>query len=235
MPPPTADFIPKLDHWVPENFEVNPSPVIGVIAQRLSDSMSTDELFEGKTRYIQQSYVTFLEAAGARVVPILSNEDEEVTKEKLANLNGVLFPGGSKSYMIKARQIYAHAIERNNAGEIFPIFGICLGFQALGKCAGDENPLSDLLSKKQSLTLDFLVRNPLLDTHMFATFEDDIYHFSEQGMTYNSHSYGISLDKFTTDAGLAKMFKPTSTSTNPDTQVEFVATMEGIHYPFMGV
>ena len=53
-------------------------------------------------------------------------------------------------------------------------------------------------------------------------------------MTYNSHYNGISLETFTSDAGIGGMFKPTSTSYDPESGDSFVATMEAFDYPFYG-
>ena len=53
-------------------------------------------------------------------------------------------------------------------------------------------------------------------------------------MTLNSHSYGIALETFSSDAGLKAMFTPTSTSTDPETGATFVASMESPNYPFFG-
>jgi gamma-glutamyl hydrolase len=40
------------------------------------------------------SYVKYMEASGARVVPILYNESKESIDSKLSQLDGILFPGG---------------------------------------------------------------------------------------------------------------------------------------------
>ena len=53
-------------------------------------------------------------------------------------------------------------------------------------------------------------------------------------MTYNSHSYGLALDTFTSDEGLGAMFTATSLSTDASTGDTFVATMESPNYPFYG-
>ena len=68
---------------------------------------------------------------------------------------------------------------------------------------------------------------------MFELVNDPEY-FSEEAMTFNHHSYGVSLDEFSADAGLGKMFTPTSTSTDPVSGDTFVATMESPDYPFFG-
>lgn len=53
-------------------------------------------------------------------------------------------------------------------------------------------------------------------------------------MTFNHHSFGLSLDVFSSDEGLKKAFTPTSTSTDPITGDTFVATMESPDYPIYG-
>lgn len=40
--------------------------------------MQTDPRFENYTSYIMDAYVDFLQSAGARVVPLMINEPEEV-------------------------------------------------------------------------------------------------------------------------------------------------------------
>ena len=70
-------------------------------------------------------------------------------------------------------------------------------------------------------------------TKMFSDMANPEY-FSEEGMTLNHHSYGLSVDIFSEDAGLGAMFTPTSTSTDPVSGDTFVATMESPDYPFFG-
>ena len=45
-------------------------------------------------------------------------------------INGVLFPGGAGDdlYRAKAEFIYKEAVKKNDGGEYFPLFGICMGF-----------------------------------------------------------------------------------------------------------
>ncbi|RZC71361.1 hypothetical protein C5167_034539 [Papaver somniferum] len=44
--------------------------------------------------YIAASYVKFIESVGARVIPLIYSEPEEILHEKLNLVNGVLFTGG---------------------------------------------------------------------------------------------------------------------------------------------
>ena len=75
--------------------------------------------------------------------------------------------------------------------------------------------------------------NPKENTEMFRTVDDPSY-YSQEGMTFNHHSLGVTVSAFTEDEGLGGMFKPTSTSTDPYSGDTFVATMESPNYPFFG-
>ncbi|XP_072307373.1 gamma-glutamyl hydrolase-like [Eucyclogobius newberryi] len=71
--------------------EINQRPIIGVIAQ------DTKNPTPERQSFIAASYVKFLEAAGARVVPIHINKSDDEYKALFKSINGVLFPGGTVS------------------------------------------------------------------------------------------------------------------------------------------
>jgi|LakMenEpi03Aug12_release.lakeMendotaPanAssembly.Ray.scaffolds.fasta_scaffold727338_2 hypothetical protein len=68
---------------------------------------------------------------------------------------------------------------------------------------------------------------------MFGGLGSAVYGFLEP-ITLNAHNYGVKPEKFTTDAGLKSIFRPTSISYTTDTNSPFVASMESDKYPFMG-
>ena len=83
----------ETDSYDPK-YDINESPVVGILTQTLEDYMKKDSRFENYTSYIMSSYVKYMEAQGARVVPIVWGEDKELTLTKVKHLDGVLFPGG---------------------------------------------------------------------------------------------------------------------------------------------
>jgi len=87
-------------------FDANPNPVIGVVTQPIGDDLKEDPRFADKQTYVMQAYIEWLEAAGARVVPIIMTDDQSVTDDKLSKLNGVLFPGGAGDYLEIGDYIY---------------------------------------------------------------------------------------------------------------------------------
>ena len=60
-----------------------------------------------------ESYVNWVEAVGARVVPIVMYEAWEVTEKKIRNLNGLIFPGGDGDYLEWGRPMFDLAVEIN--------------------------------------------------------------------------------------------------------------------------
>jgi len=102
--------------------------VIGVVTEPLLHPSSS------RSSYIASSYVKFIEAAGARVVPLIFDAPRHQLTAALSGLNGVLFPGGGarlgdSAFFEAARFIWDHAIKANDAGDHFPIWGTCLGFE----------------------------------------------------------------------------------------------------------
>jgi len=177
---------------------LNDDPVIGIVAQPLSDYMKGSK-FENYTYYIDAAYVKWVEASGARVVPLIESEGEEVMLQKLSKLNGVLFPGGGSNYRVFAGQIYEKVVEFNDEGQVYPLWGTCLGFQYMVRFAskgptGLPSILKKLTSKKEMLTLDFMGAD-VTTSKMFGELDNfDIDTLKDEPLTYNSHNWGVSLD-----------------------------------------
>ena len=79
-----------------ESPELNYRPIIGILAQELSRSL--EEWYgDNYTSYIGAAYVKYIEAAGARVVPVLINQTNEYYEMIFNSTNGLLIPGGAVS------------------------------------------------------------------------------------------------------------------------------------------
>lgn len=83
-----------LTHWIRE--ELTDQPVIGIVSQNVNQKnlFKNPEVKKYKS-FIASCYVKYLSALGARVVPLIMDEHEELLKQKLRRVNGVLFPGGN--------------------------------------------------------------------------------------------------------------------------------------------
>ncbi|KAI3932991.1 hypothetical protein MKW98_029224 [Papaver atlanticum] len=87
------------------------------------------------------SYVKLIGSAGARVIPLIYNEPEEILYKKL----NLVVEGGFK-----------RVLERNDTGDCFPLFTICLGFELLFKVISkDANILENFSAHNHASTLKF--------------------------------------------------------------------------------
>ena len=119
------------------------SPVIGVLALPVIGGgcvtlVEGDAPPIGATSCFHSLYVKWLEAAGARVVPLPFDLSSVEFEAKLASLNGALITGGetdiktlSSPYMKAAGRLYQHALQAHAAGEVWPLWGTCMGMQVL--------------------------------------------------------------------------------------------------------
>ena len=88
-------------------------------------------------------------------------------------MNGILFPGGDGDFLTIGDYIYKSLISKNDAGQFYPLWGTCLGFENMAIFASDSgSALSELASHANSLTLDFLVSDPKTSIKMFETCDD---------------------------------------------------------------
>lgn len=75
--------------------------------------------------------------SGAHVVPIFAYSERSYFDDLLPKINGVLFPGGdvdidiNNKWTQNADYILKYAIKQNEKGNVFPIWGTCLGMQLL--------------------------------------------------------------------------------------------------------
>jgi len=113
-------------------------------------------------------YVRFMQAAGARVVPIVRGEPKEVTIEKLGKLNGVLLPGGNGDYIEMSRTILDYAKEQNDKGKFYPLWGTCQGYEYMSiiTAKNQDDVLKVYGVEKVSLPVKFMM-DPR-DTKMFC-------------------------------------------------------------------
>lgn len=182
------------------------------------------------------AYVEFLQGSGARVVPLILGEDWSVTLDKINRLDGILFPGGDGDYIEYGRSIYNEVKSMNDQGHFYPLWGTCLGFENMAIWASDEgsNVLSYLSAHDINLPLDF-IGGGASSSKMFGDLGYKANGFHDYAVALNSHSFGLSPDKFDTDAGLSAIYHPTSLSYTPDSEnLPFVASMESYWYPFFG-
>ncbi|XP_005182858.1 gamma-glutamyl hydrolase [Musca domestica] len=225
-----------------ENF----SPVIGILCIDIASALQKNYGKENQS-YLAASYVKYLEAAGARVIPIWNNRSQDYYESIMNKINGILLPGGAiyfnKKYCTKdmtshcydsSRCIFEIARQLNEQGRHFPLWGTCLGYQMLlTHSAGVEDVRQDCTDMKQSLPVQFEDQNVLKKSKLFANLDESMKEkMSKQPFGYHYHRYCIT-------KGDLSLFKIEGQwrvlATNKDAKgLEFITLTEHVKFPFFG-
>ncbi|XP_037535976.1 gamma-glutamyl hydrolase [Nematolebias whitei] len=218
----------------PSQEPLNDRPVIGVLTQLVSDDVMKPF---GRT-YIPDSYVNYIESGGSRVMPIRLTLSTAEYENIFRKINGLFFIGGAANlvtsdYARVAKIFYRLALEANDAGDFFPIWGTCMGMQLLTVLVAGENLLSYTPAENIALPLNFTAET--LSSKMFQGFPKELLQaLVEEPLTGNFHKYGLTVKTFEESEKLSSFFTLLSTNV-AENGARFVSTMEGKKYPFYGV
>lgn len=215
---------------------LNDWPIIGIFAQ---PSTSTEGNCNGNCQYIAASYVKYIEASGARVVPINFYSTNEQLDDIFNKVNGFFFPGGGSSFPKSAQYIFDKTVTANKAGDFSPLWGTCMGFQwLLLACSKDMNILDpssgQMDAYNYSIPLDFT--NTATSSKLFQPTEINMNMMkilATENVTMNNHHYGIWTDHFKSTSSLSSFFNLISTNKDRNGN-EFVSTIESFDYPIFG-
>ena len=142
---PLKDWRHRIIHRLEEQRYSTQAPLIGVLTQPHlpDDSRNEGDSEEGHGRHhereqtISGPLVSWINSAGGRVVPIPYNAPWEEIKNIFEKIHGLVLPGGSgrlepgHPFFDTAEVLMNMAIKRNKEGDVFPVFGICLGFETM--------------------------------------------------------------------------------------------------------
>merc|ERR1712215_218410 len=219
---------------------VNDRPIIGILTQEL-DTELVSVLGTGSnySSYLAASYVQWVEAGGARVVPVIIGQGEQYYRELFPHLNGLLLPGGSApptgegGYAVVGGLLYELAIQANDAGDTFPIWGTCNGFELLTVLSSrDLSRLTNCDSQDQAVPLNFLPEWHY--SNLFSEAPSDVLReIAEEKITINFHDHCLTPTNFT-KYGMGRFWN--ALSYNYDRyNLEYISSIEAKNYPFVGV
>lgn len=217
-------------------------PLIGVLSQ--------PPYWEGAPAaprgYIAASYVKWLETAGARAVPIWYDEPNATLDAKLAAVNGVLLPGGDSDVSrgtplrATAERIVRAALDARDAGDYFPVWGTCMGFQLLALVVADD-PLDAPLEPYDGANVASHLRvvERADRGRALGSLHEDVYAAATgyvDGVpsggvptetVYENHEFGVAPRAFEDFARLAETFGPPVATDEDRRGRTFAALVEG--------
>nr|XP_009406769.1 PREDICTED: gamma-glutamyl hydrolase 2-like isoform X2 [Musa acuminata subsp. malaccensis] len=232
-------------------------PVIGIVTHpgdgasgRLSNVTSASN--------IPASYVKFVESAGARVIPLIYNEPEETLLDvgpfllsfllpnsvsqskklrKLSLVNGVLFTGGWAKkglYFETITKLFQVTLERNDAGDHFPLFAICLGFELVSMIISNDCDICERFKGENQASTLYFPDYAEIKGSVFERFPLELlWKLSTECLAMQNHKYGLSPKRLQDNVALSSFFRILTTSKDENVQ-DYVSTAQAYNYPVTG-
>ncbi|KAG2282084.1 hypothetical protein Bca4012_050609 [Brassica carinata] len=215
---------------------LNHRPVIGILSHP-GDGASGRLSNDTTSTYIAASYVKFAEAGGARVIPLIYNEPEDFLFKKLELVNGVIFTGGwakKYEYFDMVTKIFKKALERNDAGEHFPIYGICLGFELMSIIVSQDRGILQRFDAEDNASSLQFVENVNIEGTLFQRFPPELLRkLSTDCLVMQKHRWGITPEKFKANHALSSFFEIVTTCIDENSKT-YVSTVKAKKYPITG-
>ncbi|EFJ20246.1 hypothetical protein SELMODRAFT_109437, partial [Selaginella moellendorffii] len=157
---------------------------------------------------------------------------------KFSLINGILFAGGSASLQdgpyYRAVKLF-RALEANDKGDYFPVFGTCLGLELLAVIvSGNHSILDDYNAHKAAGELNF-VGDWAKERSMFTWFPKDILDKVEhEKLAMQNHMKGLSPQTWRDTQSLRDFFDVLTTTPDLNGKI-YISRIEGRKYPVTSV
>eukprot|EP01084_Bolivina_argentea_P309826 535955_1 len=231
--------------WYLSSCKCNDVPVIGILSVPCLPQVAAHDCpswtgVKAKS-YIAASYVKFLEAGGAKVVPILSTDSIEDVSKLVLKLNGVLLTGGTEYF--NSTSIYYNQVKnilntmrqynKANPTKSIPLWATCLGFQALVCATSKTGPTilkGGYNAYNTALNVNFSPygkTSRMFDSTMPSSYSSSVYtKMGTEDITWNDHGGGFNPTDFENDMYLSANFSIIGNSFAPLSRKNFVTLIE---------
>jgi gamma-glutamyl hydrolase len=207
------------------------NPVIGVLVFPIpAEAAHPDK------GYIFAYYIRWLEAAGAKVIPIYPWYTHSQLDEIIPKLNGILFPGGDRAFKMTedwervSIHLFRWTIELNDSGTHFPLWSTCLGYEFLSVVLMGKDDRSQFQAENFPSPITIVDGSSRLFTYMSEAQLRDI---QVTPSTAQFHHKGIGERQYNKYEPLRDFFSIVATGLDKEGK-EFINMVEGYKYPVYG-
>jgi gamma-glutamyl hydrolase len=224
-------------------------PRIGIVSKPLVEE--NYDIKTNLTQVIEAKYARYVEGGGALPIYINYKASKDELRLLFNSVNGLLLIGGStnmtevdpetnktrlSAYSLQVKFLLDLAMEANDKGEYFPVWGTCQGYELLLLIMSENYDLlrSGCSCFGYNAVLEFtpLARSSKL-LALYGTRQ--LYQLGVEPMTYNSHDLFVTVEDFYKSKRLRDEMLLLATSTSQNGSVRFVSVVEGARYPFYAV
>lgn len=205
-------------------------PIIAMYANCEPDNDTS-----GTKSAVTNTYVRWLQEWGAEVMVIQPWHTIEQIDTILSKINGVVFQGGSREFRPtenwekSAKHIIQHSINLHKKKEVFPIIGICLGFQLFHQLISEAEKEEDIFERcDNSKVLSRLIFTEKTENaRLFSLFsKEEKKLLSDYDSTSYFHTFSVTNTTFNKFAPLSQYIDITSLGLDKQKK-EFINSIEG--------
>lgn len=216
-------------------------PVIGILISPMQECNTPPNniLAQNPIGCIESYYARWLEASGARVIPIpWQSRNSPQRQYLLERVNGVLFPGGGlggddyDEYMATLQGIVDYALAQNEQhNDPFFLWGTCYGFQLMARAvANNQSVVTGGFSGMYPLMMALNFTSDQPSSRIFGTATTPaaiLNDLKTKASTLNWHHAGILPSDWYSNSILTTKLRALSTNTEPSGQKSFISSYEG--------
>ena len=192
--------------------------------------------------YVADNYREWLQSADIQIIPVLFYNGLQEISDLMDNLDGFVLTGGSESfykyegypslYLTTIAHILKKAKEINDSGREFPLWGTCLGFEAL-IVAESEGKLNrkKVMNHVKLRERIHVSDNKLRSVQFFS--EKELDDMEDIPLLYFNHMWGLSKWDIENLPELEDKIK-IGANIDTDAQRNVAVWMEFVRYPFFG-
>lgn len=215
------------------------TPVVAILTLHTSPKFE----FPDGTSYIYTSYSKWVEQSEMRWIPVSVYDSPEVLKKKLEKVNGVLLTGGNEvlgtkdlpsQYSAAVKTILDYSVHMFKNGVSFPVFGTCMGFEAMMILLTDyEIELEKVDNENKTLGLDFAPKASQSFLNFYFT-PSQLNTINSQKLFYFHHRDGFTMNQVEKSKKASHIIDVIATTTT-EQNVKVVAVFQHKKYPFIAV
>ena len=223
----------------------NNRPVIGILT-----IPSTTSGYPGANwSCFLSSYCKFIEAAGARAVPIPYDASYDNLTYFFNSVNGILMVGGGSNLYIdnstnntRLQSNYTQAVnfivnlamEANDKGDYFPIWTTCLSWEALMLVLSQNNFIMDIVTGDTNVPRNLTFTWAAKNSRLYNQMSEDLWQATlTENITFYDHNNSISPEAFYNNDYLPEIMNVLSASYAGYGRW-FISSAEAMNYPFYG-
>ena len=192
--------------------------------------------------YVADNYREWLESADIQVIPVLFFGSLTEISDLMEKVDGFVLTGGSESfynyegfpslYIQTVTHILKKAKEINDSGRVFPLWGTCLGFEAIIVAeSGETLRRREVMNHVKLREKIEIVDDSLRSIKFFS--EEELNMMEDIPLLYFNHMWGVSRWDIMHLPEIENKIK-IGAKINTDVKRNVAVWMEFVNYPFFG-